>query len=47
MQTFSVQICDLPPIHAPPSRLYKEQGAQKLKAFAFGVIQINDEHAMA
>ena len=36
---------DPPLIHALPPHFYKEQGAQRLKAFAFGAIKVNDENA--
>ena len=35
---------DSPLIHAPPPQFYGKKGIQRLKAFAFGVIKVNDEH---
>ena len=32
-------------IHAAPLHFFKEQGAQRLKVFAFGVIKVNHQHA--
>ena len=34
-------------MNAPPPHFYKEQGAQRLKAFTLGVIKVNDKHAIA
>ena len=35
---------DSPLIHATPLHFSKEQGAQGLQAFAFGVVKVNDDH---
>ena len=35
---------DSPLIHATPLHFYKKQGAQRLQAFAFGLIKVSDDY---